>query len=84
MPDVTPPVPPTELTAEQVAAMAAQPASFSNGQESTSTRSADDIIKLDQYAQQKKAAGVTDPKTGRRASPLRFLQPVQVIPPGGL
>ena len=84
MPDVPPPVPPTELTPEQVAALAAAPASYSNGQSSVTTRSADDIIALDKYARELAAPPVTDPKTGRRANPLRLLQPVQVVPPGGL
>lgn len=75
---------PDALTPEQLAAMAATPAAASADGTSVTAKSADDVIKLDQYAAQKKAAGVRDGATGRRASPFQFLQPVQAVPPGGL
>lgn len=75
---------PSELTPEQIAAMAANPAAATVDGQSVSSRPAGDVIALDQYAQQKKAAQATDPASGRKASPFQFLRPVQAVPPGGL
>lgn len=60
---------PTELTPEQVAAAAASPSSVTVDGTTVQARSADDTIKLDQYAQQKANAASGGAQGARR---MRF------------
>ena len=69
------------VTPEVISELAAAPASVSVDGQTVQERSADDLIKLDQYQASKRAL---KPTGGRRRSPFSILRPTSLIPPGNV
>jgi hypothetical protein len=72
-----------ELTSEQIAAAAANPASVTapDGR-SAASHPLSDLIETDRYLAQKNASAVTSSETGKRASGFSMVRWAKAVPPG--